>query len=338
MPTTIFRKPLTLGLATALTAGLLAMPAMAQSLNDPIRAPQTNFAERVAPRAPASPVPAGTPFEGIGAAELSAAAIEATGARAPTDNAPLLQPHPDMPGMNRDRTEATEAIVAWDSRMRYHTMAYPNSALVLIAYQGMHWCTGFMVSPNTLVTSGHCVHSGGPGGSWFNVNQFEVFPGRDGSSAPFGSCTVQTMWTVVGWVNHSRPQLDYGAMRLNCNIGNTTGWFGVYSPHDGVLTDAPTRVIGYPGDRAQEQWGSSDMVRRLLARMVCYRNDTVGGHSGSPVWNDRQNALFASGAWVFGVHGYGHHPDFCGNPGSQMNIAVRFRPRYVNNIIGWIDD
>ena len=341
MPNTFFRRPRMLGLVTALTTGLMAMPAAAQSLNDPVRSPRANLSERVAPYAPAMPVPAGMPFEGTAAAEPGAASIQTTGARAPTGDAPLLEPHPDMPGMDRTGSEAARTIVGWDSRMRYHTQFYPNRALVLIAYQGFQWCTGFMVSPNTLVTSGHCVHSGGPWGNWYNIDQFQVFPGRDGTNTPFGSCSVQTMWTVGGWVNHSRPHLDYGAMRLSCNIGSVTGWFGVYAPRDGALTDAPIRLIGYPGDRFQEQWGSSDMVRRLRPRLLCYRNDTVGGHSGSPVWNDRNNARHPTGAYAFGVHGYGFHPTFpglCGNPDAQMNTAVRFRPRYVDNIIDWINE
>jgi glutamyl endopeptidase len=103
-----------------------------------------------------------------------------------------------------------------------------------------------------------------------------------------------------------------------------------------MLEAAPTRVIGYPGDKAQQQWGASDRVRRIEPRMVCYRDDTIGGNSGGPVWNDRNHGLFSSGAWAYGVHGYGVGGSVCGGAANQFNGGVRIVAAVRDRIIDWI--
>jgi glutamyl endopeptidase len=66
--------------------------------------------------------------------------------------------------------------------------------------------------------------AGDTGGTWYSG--LAVWPGRDGSSAPYGSCTVRTLYSVTGWTSSRGEQYDYGALKLNCTVGNTIGWFG----------------------------------------------------------------------------------------------------------------
>jgi glutamyl endopeptidase len=221
----------------------------------------------------------------------------------------------------------SEVILNWDSRMVLKTTLYPNRAVGLITRNGAHHCTGWLISRNTVATAGHCVHQG-RGGTWYDRRTMRFYPGRDGASSPYGSCGVVRLHSVRGWTANSSTNHDYGAMRLDCTVGNTVGWFGMYVI--GRPLNEPAIITGYPGDKPQTQWISSDKVRQALTRQVRYRMDTVGGNSGSPVWSDRGEALATSGAWGYAIHTYG-------NAGAQYNGGTRIVSAVLNNYINWIN-
>lgn len=222
------------------------------------------------------------------------------------------------------------SIINWDSRRRVYTNGYPSRAIVFIEINGAHLCTGWMYSPNMVATAGHCVHTGGTSGAWRNRTQMRVYAGRDGAASPYGSCTVARLHSVTGWTQSKNFRFDYGAMRLNCTVGNTVGTFGMYNNNS--LTNTPAIISGYPGDKPRDQWTSSDKIRAVSNEMIGYRMDTVGGHSGSPIWHDRDEALATSGAWAIGIHNYG-----VGAFGTQMNSAARLTQTRINNYISWRD-
>lgn len=66
--------------------------------------------------------------------------------------------------------------------------------------------------------------------------------------------------------------------------------------------------------------------------MIAYRMDTVGGHSGSPIWHDRDEALASDGAWAIGVHNYG-----VGAFGTNANSAARLTSSRIANYAKWRD-
>jgi glutamyl endopeptidase len=314
---------------------MITGPAASQArLDRPVtsEARGSSVAEVFAPRQGRPIIEAGLPFFGLEA--ISAENLSATGATVQPDVTSIDPLHPDVIAAMAARRET---IIGWDSRMRFNPRSYPNRAIVYISYNGSHLCTGFMISQNTVATSGHCLHTGGSNGQWRQTSLFRVFPGRDGTSSPYGSCGATRLHSVTGWTSNRLATHDYGAIRLDCTVGNTVGWFGMYVPSDTDLTNAPTRVLGYSGDKAQQQWGSSDRIRRIETRMLCYRDDTVGGNSGGPLWHDRDNALNASGAWAFGVHGYGVGGSVCGGGTTQTNGAVRATTAVLNNYIAWIN-
>ncbi|MCC6304908.1 MAG: trypsin-like peptidase domain-containing protein, partial [Rhodobacteraceae bacterium] len=255
------------------------------------------------------------PFAGSEA--VSEADLLAAGVRTGSD--PVA---PYDPAMNRG-----EVVINWDSRMELKTGRYPNRAVGLITYRGSHHCTGWLISSNTVATAGHCVHQGG-GGSWYDRTQMRFYPGRDGGAAPYGSCGVVRLHSVNGWTVSGSPYYDYGAMRLDCAVGNTVGWFGIY-----VRTrprNEPAIITGYPGDKPQTQWISSDRIRTVLARQLRYRMDTAGGMSGSPVWSDRDAALAATGAWGYAIHAYGY-------ASSEINGGTRIVAAARANYLDWVN-
>ncbi len=265
-----------------------------------------------------------SPSAGTGSTSL--AEIQASGA-----SIPAQQPFPPN-GLATvaygSAGKRGESLINWDSRTRAYTKNYPTRAIVFIEYNGNHLCTGFMYASNMVATAGHCVHTGGSSGAWRNKNLMKVYAGRDGTASPFGSCAVTRLWSVVGWTRNKDFRYDYGAMRLNCTIGNTVGWFGMYT-HSSP-TGQPAIIGGYPGDKPRDQWTSADKIRQFSTEMLAYRMDTVGGHSGSPIWHDREEATATNGAWAIGVHNYG-----VGAYGSNTNASARLTSVRIQNYINW---
>ena len=213
-----------------------------------------------------------------------------------------------------------EVILGPDTRERTYTRTYPARAKVLVTFSGGR-CSGVMISKDTVATAGHCVHSGGRTGSW--KTKVRVYPGRDGTVSPYGSCTAKRLYSVRGWTRNRDERYDYGAIKLNCTVGNTVGWYGITTANP---KNKPSIIQGYPGDKPLEQWFSADKVRATTSRQVFYNNDTIGGMSGSPVWYDR------SGPYVIGIHAYGTH-------GSGVHATRKHGTRIVravfNNLVNW---
>jgi glutamyl endopeptidase len=216
---------------------------------------------------------------------------------APVRQTTVVQPH---------------SVIGTDSRFQVTaTTSFPNSAVVLIRKSGSLWCTGFMVGKDTLVSAGHCVTDGH--GTWYSGLTFT--PGSNGGTAPFGSCSSRGTYAFSAWASGADPNYDASIVKLNCTVGNSTGWFGTWwqsaSPN-GLFT----RVQGYPGDKPSTQWESYDYVRSSSTDRLYYQNDTVGGESGSPIYQFRSSQPFCNGACVMGVHTNGS--DGTNNSGTRF--------------------
>lgn len=306
------------------TFSLIAGVAFAGPADAPV---SSDGSQGAAPRSGSAVVSTVTPSRG---AEVpDAARLRSEGAIVAPSNAPF--PANGLASVARGAGAGPESVIGYDSRRRVYTNLYPSRAIVFIELNGQHLCTGFMYSPNMVATAGHCVHTGGSTGTWRSRIQMRVYAGRDGAASPFGFCTVARLHSVTGWTQSANPRFDYGAMRLNCTVGSTVGWFGLYAPTDSVLLNSPAIVSGYPGDKPRDQWTSSDKIRQVIPEMIAYRMDTIGGHSGSPVWHDRDEATFASGAWAIGVHNYGTGLGLFAN----ANSAARLSSARITNYVNW---
>ncbi|HEU5266698.1 MAG TPA: trypsin-like serine protease [Jatrophihabitans sp.] len=217
------------------------------------------------------------------------------------------------------------SIIGSDSRTQVTaTTTFPNSAVVLINRSGIGlWCTGWMVGKDTLLSAGHCVTDGA--GTWYSGLSF--VPGSNGGNAPFGTCYPRAIYAFTAWASGADSNYDTSIVKLNCTVGYSTGWFGTWwqsaSP-DGLFT----RVQGYPGDKPSTQWQSFDYVRASSADRLYYQNDTIGGESGSPVWQYRSGP-YCSGACGMGVHTNGSN--------GTNNSGVRFTQGKLNAIYGIVN-
>jgi len=216
-------------------------------------------------------------------------------------------------------------IIGADTRTRVNpTNVYPARAIALVTFSGGS-CTGWFVNANTVVTAGHCVHSGGTGGNW--RSNVRVYPGRNGSSSPYGSCTARQLFSVDGWTLSGLETHDYGAIKLNCTVGNTTGWFGFFW-QSASLNGISVNVAGYPDDKPLTQWKSTGPIAASQARQVFYKNDTRPGQSGAPVYYNKSGC----GQCSMAIHAYGLHG---ASPHSGNNHATRINQATFNNLISW---
>lgn len=217
---------------------------------------------------------------------------------------------------------APAVIIGVDRRERVYTTYYPSRARVLITFSGGR-CSGTLIGSNTVITAGHCVHSGGSSGSWYPRRSYLIYAGANGTSKPYGSCTAKSLHSVSGWTSSGNEEYDYGAIKLNCTIGDTVGFYGWTTA---VALNDPAIIGGYPGDKPLTQWIHADKVRSITTRQIFYSNDTTPGSSGSGVWYDK------SGAILIGVHAYGTHGS---SPHSVYNHGIRVTSGVSTNFGNW---
>jgi glutamyl endopeptidase len=231
---------------------------------------------------------------------------------------------------------ATDSLIGFDTRSQsFDNTGAPGRMVALITNNGNQFCTGFLIGRDTLATAGHCVHTGGSTGAWYPVAALRVYPGYSSAAsnrAPFGSCGVRSLHAPAGWIVNGTDEHDYGAMKLDCTVGNRTGWFGWWwQPKS--LEGQITKVVGYPGDKPQELWKTKDYVRVSEARRLFYANDTTGGNSGSPVFRIRgASEVGCQGPCVMAIHAYGVYGEW---PFAAYNHGPRITQEVSDNFFLW---
>jgi len=222
--------------------------------------------------------------------------------------------------------QLSEVIIGADNRVRISpTTAFPwraICALKITAQDNSRWIgTGFLVSPRTVITAGHCIFMHDRGG-W--AKSIEVIPAMNDAARPFGSGVSTTFRSVEGWTQSKNRNYDYGAIILpqNYRPGATTGVFGFAVKDDAYIRNSVLNLSGYPGDKGgNQQWFMALQPKAVSTRVITYDIDTMGGQSGAPVW-----AKVGEARTVLGIHTNGH---------SSGNSATRIVLPVFNNLQTW---
>jgi V8-like Glu-specific endopeptidase len=178
-------------------------------------------------------------------------------------------------------------------------------------------CTGFVLGPQFVATSGQCVYDPALGG-WATAAL--VTPGRNSGDAPFGSQWATTAFSVSYFRDGTDPQADFGGLRLPDTTFYNLQLAFSYAAFDGPDLPAGLRsanLAGYPIDEPLppfecpkdaegfggcQQWHDFDVVPEgvFYERQSCpggpdpcefvqggtlsYQMDASLGQEGSPIW------------------------------------------------------
>ena len=187
-----------------------------------------------------------------------------------------------------------------------------------------------MVSPNVLLTAGHCVYGGK---QWSTNMVFYPSSGSRAANDPVNHVACGRLSCRTSWINNSDRPHDYGMVWMPTTPGNTIGWLG-------LLWNAPTNgrtwtAVGYPatpnppfnGNTMEEAAGT---VKSNSGGVIGLNGDNMEhGSSGGPwitVWgNDGAPGAHANGLQSFHV-----------KDGDQFEYGPYFTQE-VDDLFNWLN-
>jgi glutamyl endopeptidase len=230
----------------------------------------------------------------------------------------------------------SKSIIGPDSRAQIlETTSFPWRAVAHITFQSAPGrresrCSGWFFGPDLVVTAGSCLHSGKPPGSW--ATNVRVYPGRNGAASPFGFCAAKRLYAVQGWTVSRDERYDYGAIKLDCTVGNTVGWFAGWN-QAASLSNLQQTLSGYPSDKSLTQWKSTGVVAIAQTSQVFYSNDVAAGEAGSPIFQVRATRRTCGGYCVLAIHTSNLHGS--SDPHNKNNHGTRLTLEVMTNLISW---
>lgn len=206
----------------------------------------------------------------------------------------------------------------------FRNLSNPNDEALVLS-------TGWLISPNAVVTAGHALHTLADG--W--AVEVYITPGAshwDIGLAPYGRCKATEIVISKQYYESKDEDHDWGLIRMESNLGSLTGYLGFRSYTVGTLTGYDVYTMGYPDDKnpeRQKAWNcyqyqsegvvTADSGASTVSREIQHNMDTYTGNSGGPVMRS---------ATVIAIH-RGNRVTTVNGTTTVVNVAVAF----TNNMV-----
>lgn len=249
----------------------------------------------------------------------------------------------EEPTSGDNSTDEKRYIFTPDTRWRvWNTAVFPHSVVGLLRYTiggGVgKACTATLISPNHVLTAGHCVNAGA-GGGWYS--DFKFYPGQNSAPLLTTPYFVGTyLYTTVGWASDGDFDYDFAVVLLGTtNTGK--GWmsFGWTSSLSSgwIMNDN-----GYPGDKDWgTQWHTDSAISEVETNSFSDSSlDLFKGNSGSGTyayWSSTGARIIYG---VFSAESWEQYWDwgcFCIKT-RYYNHHVRLTDTRFNLICNWINN
>jgi V8-like Glu-specific endopeptidase len=152
-----------------------------------------------------------------------------------------------------------------------------------------HSCSGSTVNSDgkrLVFTAGHCVHGGGSGRGWFDVNRWVFVPAYH-AGQPYGTWSAFQQWTKNGWINNGDRAWDVAAVVMQDKNGqrivDAVGGQGIKWGYGYGLFEY---MFGYPAD---PPFDGSQLY-------YCY--GTTRSESGFPTLDCNMTGGASGGPWL----------------------------------------
>lgn len=145
-------------------------------------------------------------------------------------------------------------------------------------------CSGFLVSPDTLVTAGHCLNSESDcqGHSWvFDFANIE----SEQKTFTFNKDQVYRCTKIIERKKESGAMADYAVLKLDRPVVGRSPL--KYRTEGKPADDAVLTVIGHPTGLPTKITAAADMRNNTSPIYFVTNADTYGGNSGSAVVDSR---------------------------------------------------
>jgi V8-like Glu-specific endopeptidase len=182
--------------------------------------------------------------------------------------------------------------------------------------------TGWMISPDLLVTAGHCIYDANYGGNG-KATDIVAYPGRNGGNFPYQPVACVVADAHPKYRGGVDPKYDIGILRLSRKIGVEIGWFGLAVYDLQHAMKSLVNLGGYPTSKSPQgsMWKDAGRIESGDQHFFHYYIDTEKGMSGAPVfWSDGQQRL------ALAVH-------TTWDPAKNINAGVRI----TDEIMDWIE-
>jgi glutamyl endopeptidase len=183
--------------------------------------------------------------------------------------------------------------------------------------------TGFLISPNCVLTAGHCLFDKNYGGGAKEIIFYYSSEGR------WEAVKGKSGFIVSGWKEDTNDACDYGMIVLSKPV-NINKYMGLSFKSDEYLKDLYVNITGFPTEKQNSHdmytaWGIIKKIRDSF--LIRHNVDSSEGQSGSPIWILEEKC---SQPYSVGIHTQG----FRGN--RKVNTGVKVDNIHFQNIMGWI--